>query len=71
MILGTSIGLSQSAVQVPTVGLDLDAAIAALFGPSDEGAWYDPSDLTTLYQDAAGTTPVTGTGQHVGQILDK
>ena len=71
MILGSSIGLTQSAVQVPTVGLDLDAAIRALFGPSDEGAWYDPSDLTTLYQDAAGTTPVTGTGQPVGLMLDK
>ena len=23
------------------------------------GAWFDPSDMSTLYQDAAGTTPVT------------
>ena len=22
-------------------------------------AWYDPSDLTTLFQDSTGTTPVT------------
>ena len=71
MILGTSIGLTQSAVQVPTVGLDLDAAIAALFSSGEEGAWYDPSDLTTLYQDSLGTTPVTGTGQPVGLMLDK
>lgn len=34
-------------------------------------AWYDPSDLTTLYQDAAGTTPVTAAGQPVGRMLDK
>lgn len=31
----------------------------------------DPSDLSTLFQDAAGTTPVTAPGQPVGRILDK
>jgi hypothetical protein len=35
------------------------------------GAWYDPSDLTTLFQDSAGTTPVTAVEQPVGKILDK
>jgi hypothetical protein len=35
------------------------------------GAWYDPSDLTTLFQDSAGTTPVTAVEQPVGLILDK
>jgi hypothetical protein len=34
-------------------------------------AWYDPSDRTTLYQDSAGTTPVTAAGQPVGLVLDK
>jgi hypothetical protein len=34
-------------------------------------AWYDPSDLSTLFQDAAGTTPVTASGQPVGLMLDK
>ena len=43
----------------------------ALFGSGEEGAWYDPSDLSTLYQDAAGTTPVTAAGQPVGLMLDK
>lgn len=33
--------------------------------------WYDPSDLSTLYQDSAGTTPVTAVGQPVGLMLDK
>jgi hypothetical protein len=70
--MNVGIGLSVSNFSsVPTVGLDLDAAIAALFSSGEEGAWYDPSDLTTLYQDAAGTTPVTGTGQPVGLMLDK
>jgi len=34
-------------------------------------AWYDPSDLTTMFEDAAGTVPVTGPGQPVGLMLDK
>lgn len=44
---------------------------AALFAASEPGAWYDPSDLTTLFQDSAGTTPVTASGQPVGLMLDK
>ncbi len=35
------------------------------------GAMLDPSDMTTMYQDAAGTTPVTAVEQPVGKILDK
>lgn len=46
-------------------------APAALFSAGEVGAWYDPSDLTTLFQDAAGTTPVTAAGQVVGRINDK
>ncbi len=42
-----------------------------LFLAGELGAWYDPSDITTLFQDAAGTIPVTGTGQPVGLMLDK
>lgn len=37
----------------------------------DNGAWFDPSDLSTLFQDAAGTTPVTAVEQPVGLWLDK
>lgn len=44
---------------------------AALFAAGEQGAWYDPSDLSTLYQDSAGTTPVTGVEQPVGLMLDK
>jgi hypothetical protein len=42
-----------------------------LFSNNEQGVWYDPSDLTTLFQDTAGTTPVTATGQTVGLMLDK
>lgn len=44
---------------------------ANLFSNNQAGAWYDPSDLTTLFQDAAGTTPVTSDGDPVGAMLDK
>lgn len=43
----------------------------SLFSAGEVGAWYDPSDLTTMFQDRAGTTPVTADGQTVGKILDK
>jgi len=42
-----------------------------LFRSGEAGVWFDPSDLSTLFQDAAGTTPVTAAGQPVGLILDK
>ena len=43
----------------------------SLFAAGEQGAWYDPSDLSTLFQDAAGTTPVTAVEQPVGLMLDK
>ena len=44
---------------------------ASLFASGEQGVWYDPSDFSTMFQDAAGTTPVTAVGQPVGRILDK
>ena len=44
---------------------------SSLFANNEQGAWYDPSDLTTLFQDSAGTTPVTAVEQPVGLMLDK
>lgn len=44
---------------------------ATLFAASEQGVWYDPSDFSTMFQDSAGTTPVTAVGQPVGRILDK
>ena len=34
-------------------------------------AWYDPSDLGTLFQDVAMTLPVTAPGQSVAAMADK
>lgn len=44
---------------------------SALFSSGENGVWYDPSDLSTMWQDSAGTTPVTAVGQPVGKITDK
>ncbi len=43
----------------------------SLFAAGEQGIWLDPSDFSTLFQDSAGTTPVTALGQPVGKILDK
>lgn len=37
----------------------------------DNGAWFDPEDMSTMFQDAAGTIPVTALEQPVGKWLDK
>ena len=44
---------------------------ANLFLSSEKGVWFDANDLSTLFQDSAGTTPVTAVGQKVGKWLDK
>ena len=43
----------------------------SLFANAEQGAWYDPSDFSTLYQDSTGTTPVTAVEQPVGRMLDR
>lgn len=52
-------------------GNSLAAKVAALFANGEQGAWYDYSDFSTLFQDSAGTTPVTAVGQPIGLVLDK
>ena len=48
-----------------------DQLIKSLFANGEQGFAYDPNDLTTMFQDAAGAVPVTGAGQAVGLMLDK
>lgn len=48
-----------------------DQQILKLFTNGEQGFFYDPNDLSTMYQDSAGTVPVTGVGQAVGLIRDK
>ena len=49
----------------------LSKTINSLFSKNEQGVWYDPSDFSTMLQNAAGTTPVTAVEQPVGLILDK
>lgn len=50
---------------------NLTQLIKSLFSDGEQGFFYDPNDLSTMYQDAAGTIPVTAVGQPVGLIRDK
>jgi hypothetical protein len=64
---------------MPGIGLGLGVAIVraralgpeGLFADGEQGVWYDPSDLSTLFQDAAGTVPVTASGDPVELMRDK
>lgn len=42
----------------------------ALFTAGTTGFLYDPAQMSTLFQDAAGTVPVTAANQPVGRIKD-
>lgn len=42
-----------------------------LFAASEAGSWYDPSDLSTLWKDTAGTSPVIAAGDLVARMDDK
>lgn len=53
------------------VGEYSNYSVLSLFSNGEQGVWYDPSDITTLFQDAEGTIPVTTDGDPVGLMLDK
>lgn len=64
-MLGVDLSLFRMAKSTPA------SIPASLFAAGEKGVWYDPSDYSTLFQNAAGTTPVTAVEQPVGKILDK
>ena len=49
----------------------LAQVLAAMDAEHTNGAYYDPSDTTSLFQNSTGTTPVTADGNPVGLMLDK
>lgn len=63
----------RSVVRSPVSGVfgDSEFGPASLFLTGAAGAWYDPSDFSTLYQTSTGTTPVTAVEQPVGLMLDR
>lgn len=80
--IATAVTLSGSATVYFTTGLgwvpfagqptvDPFTTPASLFAAGEQGAWYDPSDLTTIFQDSAGTIPANAIGQSIGMIKDK
>ena len=68
---------TQNGVSVSLASIVSLSCGATEFSPYDlftggvQGAWYDPSDYSTLFQDSTGTTPVTAVEQPVGRMLDK
>lgn len=46
-------------------------SIASLFAAGQQGACYEATDLSTLFQDTPGTTPLTTVGQQAARMLDK
>jgi hypothetical protein len=65
---GVSVGLA-SIVSISCGATEFSPA--SLFTSGVVGAWYDPSDYSSLFQDSAGTTAVTAVEQPVGLMLDK
>lgn len=47
------------------------SSAARAIAAANNGLLFDIGDMSTLYQDDAGTVPVTAMGQPVGKIIDK
>ncbi len=72
--LSTMIGgafWTPSATIIGGTSKTLNQLIKSLFANGEQGFFYDPNDLSTMFLDAEGTVPVTGAGQPVGLVLDK
>lgn len=65
------LGLKLTAVSALSLAAYFSYSPLSLFAAGEQGVWYDPSDFSTMFQDSAGTTPVTAVEQPVGLILDK
>jgi len=58
----------RSCHRMPGGGFDSAQELITSFnGPK---LWYDPSNITTLQQDSAGTIPVVSAGDPIGRIMD-
>lgn len=47
------------------------STLAELFIDGEQGVWLDPSDISTMFQDARGVIPVTRDGDPVVLMRDK
>ncbi|RKG50796.1 hypothetical protein D7V68_02505 [Acinetobacter cumulans] len=48
-----------------------DNPVLSLFKNSGKGFWFDFNDMSSMYQDSAGTIPVSAFSQLIGKVLDK
>ena len=70
----TNLGYSNLWTDMSTIlgyASNFQKLITKLFANGEQGFFYDPNDLSTMYQNATGITPVTAVGQPVGLMLDK
>ena len=70
----TNLGYSNLWTDMSTIlgyASNFQKLIIKLFANGEQGFFYDPNDLSTMFQDANGTIPVTTVGQSVGMICDK
>jgi hypothetical protein len=64
MQIGISLGINRMRPGGGAAAFDPDS----LFAASEVGDWFDPSDLSKMWQDTAGTTAITADGQSVARI---
>lgn len=55
----------------PDPEVNIDDLINDLFSNGELGFAYDYNDFSTMFQDQAGTIPITAAGQKIKRILDK
>lgn len=64
-------GFDRPSFAFKTFGFGANFDPMTLFAGGKQGVWYDPSDKSTLFQDVAGTIPVTAHGDPVALMRDK
>ena len=63
-------GVEKISNETQVGGDNFKSSIASLFSSSEKGFAYDFSDISTMFQDTAGTTPVTAVDQLVARVND-
>lgn len=64
-------GFDRPSFGIKTFGFGDNFDPLDLFAGGKQGAWYDPSDKSTLFQDVVGAVPVTKDGDPVALMKDK
>lgn len=76
-IVNVKVGIGKGVFEAPgatIIGgakLSFETVMKKLFSNGEQGFFYDPNDLSTMFQDAVGTVPVTFINQPVGLLMDK